>query len=99
MRGFPLERTLSLIIAAVYIVITAVFAYSKGKLVADLLIVCGALLLPMACIWFGDELGEYIGALPGPGITRKSPGWMVKTGGWVLLLLPTIVFFWFIHES
>lgn len=98
MREFPLERMLSLVIAGVYLVITAFFA-SKGKLVTDLLLVCGALLLPMACIWFGDELGEYIGALPGPGITRKSPGWMVKIGGWVLLLLPIVIFFWFVYES
>ena len=99
MREFPLERTLSLIVAAAYLVITTLFAYSKGRLVVDLLIVCAGLLFPLACIWFGDELGEYLGALPGPGITRKSPGWMVRIGGWVLLLLPAIVFLWFIYKG
>ena len=95
MREFPVGRTLSLIISAAYLVITAFFAYSRGKLLTDLLIVCAALLLPLACIWFGDEFGEYVGTVPGPAINRKSPGWMVKIGGWVLLLLPAIIF-WFI---
>lgn len=95
MNRFPVGRTLSLIIAAFYLVVTAISASSHGKLLANLLIMGGALLLPLACIWFGDEMGEYIGLLPGPGITRKSPGWMVKVGGWVLLLLPVIII-WFI---
>ncbi|HXQ70962.1 MAG TPA: hypothetical protein VN844_10770 [Pyrinomonadaceae bacterium] len=95
MREFPVGRTLSLIIAAVYLVLTAIAGSSRGRLLPNLLIVFGGLLLPLACIWFGDELGEYVGTLPGSGITRKSPGWMVKIGGWVLLLLPAIVF-WFI---
>lgn len=95
MREFPVGRTLSLIIAAFYLVITAISASSPSKLLSGLLITCGALLLPLACIWFSEELGEYVGALPGPNINRKSPAWMVKIGGWVLLLLPAIVF-WFI---
>ena len=99
MREFPIERALSLIVAAGYLGITSFFAYSQGKVLANLLLISGALLLPLACIWFGDELGEYVGAVPGPAVTRKSPGWMVKVGGWVLLLLPAIVFFWFIYKG
>ena len=95
MREFPVARTLSLIIAVAYLVLTAMSARSSAKVLSGLLITCGALLLPLACIWFSDELGEYVGALPGPGITRKSPGWMVKIGGWVLLLLPVILFWLF----
>ena len=98
MREFSIGRLLSLIVAAGYLVITSFFTYSAGKLVANLLIVGGALLLPLACIWFGDELGNYVGALPGPAVNRKSPAWMVKLGGWVLLLLPAIAF-WFLSRS
>jgi hypothetical protein len=98
MREFPVGRTLSLIIAAVYLGVTAISASSPSKLLVGLLVVCGALLLPLACIWFGEEMGEYIGILPGPAITSKSPAWMVKVGGWVLLLLPAIVF-WFIYRE
>ena len=75
--------------------LTAISARSQAKVLSGLLITCSALLLPLACIWFSDELGEYVGALPGPDITRKSPAWMVKIGGWVLLLLPVILFWFF----
>lgn len=95
MCEFPIGRTLSLLIAVVYLVLSVISARSQAKVLSGLLITCAGLLLPLACIWFSDELGEYVGALPGPGITHKSPGWMVKIGGWVLLLLPAILFWFF----
>ena len=93
MRDFPIGRALSLIVAGVYLLVGALAADSIRKLLTALLIVGGALLLPLAGIWFGDELGEYVGTLPGPAINHKSPGWMVKICAWVLLLLPAILFF------
>ncbi len=54
--------------------------------------VAGFLVMPLACIWFGDEIGEYTGMLPGPGINKTTPGSFVRFGGWLLLLLPL---FWF----
>ena len=98
MRDLPVGRVLSLIIAAIYLVVSGFAADSIAKLLADLLIVGGALLLPLACIWFGDEMAEYVGTLPGPAINRKSPAWMVKVGAWVLLLLPAVIF-WFLWKS
>lgn len=92
-RSLLSSRTLSLLIAIAYLVIACLTARSAAKVFASILIVGGALLLPLACIWFADELGEYVGVLPGPAINRKSPAWMVKLGGWILLLLPVIVFF------
>jgi hypothetical protein len=92
-----ISRVLSLVIALFYLGITSYFALSPAKLFANLLIMGGALLLPLACIWYGDELGEYVGTFPGPSINRKSPGWMVKLGGWVLLLLPAIRFLFVIR--
>ena len=93
---FPnFSRTLSLVIALIYLGIASLAALSAAKLMGNLLIFGGALLLPLACIWFGDELGEYVGG--GSSITQKSPGWMVKIGGWVLLLLPAIRY-WFIRQ-
>src|SRR5262245_26332695 len=87
------SRTLSLVIAIAYLVIACLAARSAAKVFASLLIVGGALLLPLACIWFADELGEYVGTFPGPEVNRKSPAWMVKLCGWLLLLLPAILFF------
>jgi hypothetical protein len=51
------------------------------------------LVLPLACIWFGDEMGDYMGTLPisGGGITNPTPSWLVRAGGWLLLLLPIII--------
>ena len=93
-----ISRALSVVVACVYLGITIYFAQS-GKLVTDLLIIGSALLFPLACIWFGEEMGEYYGTLPGPAITRTSPGWMVKLGGWVLLLLPAILYPFVIYMS
>lgn len=98
MREFPIERTLSLIITAAYLGLTALGANSVAKLLSGILIVGGGLLLPLACIWYADEMGEYIGTLPGPAINRRSPAWMVKIVGWVLLLLPAILFVWIVFQ-
>ena len=92
-RSVLSSRTLSLLIAIAYLVLACLSSPSIAKAFASLLIVGGALLLPLACIWFADELGEYVGVLPGPAINQKSPAWMVKIGGWLLLLLPVIIFF------
>lgn len=49
------------------------------------------LILPLACIWFGDEMGSYTGIGMGRGaITSPTPGWLVAAGGWLLLLMPVI---------
>ena len=91
-RNLNVMRILSLLIAIAYLVIGCLQARSAKEVFATLLILSGALLLPLACIWFADELGEYVGSVPGPAINRKSPAWMVKIGGWILLFLPVIVF-------
>lgn len=85
-----ISRALSLVVASIYFGITIYFA-QPGTLTGALLKLAGGLLFPLACIWFGEEMGDYVGSLPGPAITRTSPGWMVELGGWVLLLLPAIM--------
>ena len=50
------------------------------------------LILPLACIWFSDAMGDYTGVGMGRGaITSTTPGCMVAFGGWLLLLLPLIL--------
>jgi hypothetical protein len=94
------SRILSLLIAIAYLLIC--FFLKQPKSAVDVLEVlfvsAAALVFPVLCIWYGDELGDYVGTFPGPGITTRSPGWLVKTGGWVLLLLPAIVG-WFVYRS
>lgn len=49
-------------------------------------------ILPLACIWFADELGRYTGPwFLGPGITQQSPGCLLRLVAWGLLLLPIAV--------
>jgi hypothetical protein len=92
-----MSRTLSLVIAGIYLLVVGFSKQprSLASILGAVLLTAAALLLPLACIWFGDELGNYVGAVPGPAINRRSPGWMVKLGGWVLLLLPIVAWFIF----
>jgi hypothetical protein len=87
-------RVLSLIIAAGYVLLTLIGGLSQSvpTAIGSALLVSAVLLVPLACIWYGDEVGGYVGMLPGPAINRATPGVFVKVGGWVLLLLPVVVF-------
>ena len=54
------------------------------------------LLLPLACIFFGDKMGEMIGfrfrlTFAAPTVDKSSPGSVVVFMGWVLLLLPLVI--------
>ena len=90
-------RILSLIIASAYVIVTFLSSWfapprSLKASIGGVLLVCAFLILPLVCIWFGEEIGDYTGLLPGPGINKRTPGSLVKFGGWVLLLLPLVVF-------
>ena len=56
--------------------------------------ILGALVLALACIFFGEEMGGYIGPSGGQTheITRKTPGCIVTYLGWIFLLTPMIIF-------
>ena len=45
----------------------------------------------LACVWFGDEMGGYIGPTSSGAITNTTPGWLVCIAGWLLLLMPVFV--------
>ena len=82
------SRILSGAIALAYLV--AALAMADGR---TTLMVAIFLLLPLACIWFGDEIGGFtgMGGGSGPVITRTTPGCFVALGGWLLLLLPVLI--------
>jgi hypothetical protein len=46
---------------------------------------------PLACIWFADEMGSYIGPTSSGAITSSAPGRLVCIAGWLLLLMPVLV--------
>ena len=82
-----INRIISAIIAIAYIA-TAYFmnggetAFRAGMF----------LILPIACIWYGDSMGDYVGGtMRGQYISSTTPGCMVIAGGWLLLLLPAII--------
>ena len=96
-------RRLSILVVLTYaaVILFAAIASQRSakEAVGAVLVTMLYALLPLACIWFGDEMGDYIGTLPGPAINRQSPGWMVKIGGWFLLLFPAIIFLFAISLS
>lgn len=82
-------RKISLAIAIVYLIL----AFALGGLEWSL-ITLGLLIVALALIWFGEEMGDYIGGfhrIGKPYITKRSPGSLVSLFGWALLLLPIFV--------
>lgn len=89
------QRIGSLLIAFAWLLVSPILfpADSWSHLVADILMRILALAFPLACIWFAEDLAEYYqdGNLF-PEITTPSSGSLVRLGGWVLLLLPVLLF-------
>ena len=97
-----LSRLLSLVVAGFYLIFWLVGCLTgelaggfKGgagsESLKTLFGLLGYLALPLACIWFGDEMGEWTGTMRLHQITSSSPGNIVAFMGWILLLLPVIV--------
>jgi hypothetical protein len=80
------NRILSGLLAALYVVGAYVAAGGEG---AAKTVLC--VIFPLACIWFGDEMGGYIGPTSSGAITSPTPGPLVCIGGWLLLLLPILI--------
>jgi hypothetical protein len=89
------QRIASLLVAMAYLLVSPILfpANSWSHLLADIIIRILSLAFPLACIWFADDLAEYYrdGTLF-PEITTPSPGRFVRLGGWILLLLPVLLF-------
>ncbi len=84
-----MARKVSLGIAIVYLI--AALIYGGWEL---LLIAAIVLIMPVAMIWFGDEIGDYVGGfhrIGKPYITKRSPGSLVSLFGWALLLAPIVI--------
>jgi hypothetical protein len=81
-------KRLSLVVAILYFATTII---CKGGVI-DLFRLFGFLLIPLACIWFGDGMGRYAGYSPLGQlfISKESPGCLVALVGWILLLLPVL---------
>jgi len=86
---FP-SRILSLIIALAYVTVgVTTDGFQTGMRLA---LFC---LLPCACIWFPEAMGDYTGGVL-TRITESSPPSFVFVLGWIVLLIPFIglAFIW-----
>jgi hypothetical protein len=83
--GTLISRGLSLVISVGYLIIGLMSGDPAGVVMMAIY-----LLLPLACIWFSEEMGDFTGVMRGHLITSRTPGCFVAAGGWLLLLLPVI---------
>lgn len=82
-----MSRLLSLVLSAAYLV--AALSSEDAEIILSVL---GFVLFSLACIWFGDEIGEYTGWIGLRPITAQTPGGMIRFVAWLLLLLPAVAF-------
>jgi len=55
---------------------------------------CIGLIFPLACIWFGEQLGQYTGFIRGHYVSETTPGCLVIAGGWFILIgVPIVGYF------
>ena len=74
------------------VVSCAIVAYRSGGQ-RDAALVPALCAVPLLLIWFPTALGDHVGLGPSRMATiRASPGIMVSIMGWVLLLLPVIIY-------
>jgi len=77
----------SIIFVIIHSVISCIVAGPPAAIAVILMAI-----LPLACIWFPEELGEFTGfEMNGETIDKTSPAGMVWFMGWILLVLPLIV--------
>ena len=82
-----IHRLASLILAGIYL--AAAFIATEPLVALRIAI---GLILPMACIWFPEPIGSYTGFMGRAYITQKSPAFIVRFMGWMLMLTP----FWLV---
>ena len=80
------NRVLSLLLAVVYVAATYHWGNMESACIFGV-----SIILPLACIWFADEMGGYVGLNWGGSITGPSAGIFVCIVGWLLLLSPIVM--------
>lgn len=85
-------KAVAVVVALFYLV----FAYFLMGFVGSLRILL-FLVLPLGCIFFGEPLGRltevrFSLTFLRPMLTKRTPGFFVVLGGWLLLLFPLFVF-------
>jgi hypothetical protein len=83
-----LGKMISICLAGFYLLYALIFI-CESKLA--LLELAAGLALPLACIWFGEALGNYRGFFGGGIVTHKSHPSIIRLIGWLILLLPLFI--------
>lgn len=89
------QRIASLLVAISYLALAPVLypADSWSHLIVDFFMRTLALAFPLACIWFAEDLAAcYRDGNLFPEITNSSGAFFVRIGGWLLLLLPFLIY-------
>ncbi|MBI5635062.1 MAG: hypothetical protein HZA15_16455 [Nitrospirae bacterium] len=68
---------------------------NAGNITLDVVMGTAVLLLPLALIWFPDELGSFTGYVGrGSNIDTETPPILVSIAGWFFLVgLPVLLYF------
>ncbi|HXT39369.1 MAG TPA: hypothetical protein VN887_05045 [Candidatus Angelobacter sp.] len=77
------NRSLSGLLAIIYVI--GAFVSGGGESGFKVL---AFVILPLACIWFGEAMGGFTGPSGSIWITAPSSGLFVCIAGWVLLIVP-----------
>ena len=83
MFKLTIERLASLVVLSIYLA----GSFRQGG-AASALAVVPYTLLPLACIWFAEQLADYRGWGNLHLVTDFSPAVLIRIGRWILLLLP-----------
>ncbi len=84
------SRIASLLITGAYVTVGYIF---RGSLPYYISYVLVPMAWGLACIWFGDRLGEMGGPTLCGAMIRPSPPVLVRFVGWLLLVvLPVLVY-------
>ena len=78
---------------AISLVIVVGYAIGTYILVGELesVAVLGMALLPLACIWFPEEVADWMGTVGFHHVSSRSPALLVSLLGWCLLVLPAVI--------
>jgi len=86
-------KLLSLLITLGYVI---AYIVASGGIEVGVLRLCVYLLIPLALIWFPDELGGFTGYIGrGGNIDTPSPSILISFFGWLFLVGIPVLGFWF----
>jgi len=87
------SRILSLVVAGGYLLVSLLQLYlsEQWENLKGVIALMAWIALSLVCIWYSEEIGSLTGAKYGL-VSSSSPGWAVEIMGWILLILPFVVF-------